>query len=192
MDQLPQSRLTQLSLHSGEGNTLHKKSYLIDDLMTYLGQSSNSLASSFWRTEASCLRSTTRSTEQSNRRSGSLKAQKTSTGVFLIWFVNYYTFESHYRLQNIQIFTFLGEPHGRVDPFKGVRLCHQVCRASQVLRVTSGLFLELYPLPLCRILISGGYFGPNSSTSKTLSEDQAFIGRLLTIFQCGINYNQHG
>ena len=44
----------------------------------------------------------------------------------------------------------------------------------------------------CRILISGGYFGPNSSTSKTLSEDQAFIGRLLTIFQCGINYNQHG
>jgi len=45
---------------------------------------------------------------------------------------------------------------------------------------------------LLRILISGGYFGPNSSSSKTLSEDQAFIGRLLTIFQCGINYNQHG
>ena len=145
MDQLPQSRLTQLSLHSGEGNTLHKKSYLIDDLMTYLGQSSNSLASSFWRTEASYLRSTTRNTEQSNQRSGGLRAQKISTGVCSIWFVNYYYFESHYGLQNIQIFTFLGEPHGRVDPFKGVRLCHQVCCASQVLQVTSGLILKLFP-----------------------------------------------
>ena len=133
LDQLPQSRLTQLSLHSGQGNTLHKKSYIIDDLMTYLGQSSNSLASSFWRTEASCLRSTTRNTEQSNRRSGSLKAQKTSTGVFLIWFVNHFYFESQSRDQITKysiMNTFPGEPHGRVDPFKGVRLCHQVCCAS--------------------------------------------------------------
>ena len=112
--------------------------------MTYLGQSSNSLASSFWRTEASYLRSTTRNMEQSNQRSGGLKAQKISTGVCSIWFVNYYYFESHYGLQNIQIFTFLGEPHGRVDPFKGVRLCHQVCCTSQVLKVTPGLFSNFF------------------------------------------------
>ena len=96
LDQPPQSRLTRLSLHSGEG-----KINLLSYLMTYLGQSSSSPASSFWRTEASCLRSTTRNTEQRNRRSGSLKAQKTSTGVFSTWFVNFSYFESHYRLQNI-------------------------------------------------------------------------------------------
>ena len=39
----------------------------------------------------------------------------------------------------LNINTFPGEPHGRVDPFKGVRLCHQVCCAPQVLKVTSGL-----------------------------------------------------
>ena len=96
LDQPPQSRLTRLSLHSGEG-----KINLLSYLMTYLGQSSSSPASSFWKTEASCLRSTTRNTEQRNQRSGSLKAQKTSTGVFSTWFVNYSYFESHNRLQNI-------------------------------------------------------------------------------------------
>jgi len=45
---------------------------------------------------------------------------------------------------------------------------------------------------LLRFLISGGYFGPNSSSSGSLTKEQAFLGRLLTIFQCGINYNQHG
>ena len=43
-----------------------------------------------------------------------------------------------------------------------------------------------------RFLISGGYFGPNPSSSGNLTKEQTFLGRLLTIFQCGINYNQHG
>ena len=142
LDQPPQSRLTRLSLHSGEG-----KINLLEYLMTYLlGPSSNSLASSFWRTEASCLRSTTRNTEQRNQRSGSLKAQKTSTGVFSTWFVNFSYFESHIQITKyLNINTFPGEPHGRVDPFKGVRLCHQVFCAPQVLKFISGLFLELFP-----------------------------------------------
>jgi len=45
---------------------------------------------------------------------------------------------------------------------------------------------------LLRFLISGGYFGPNPSSSGSLTTEQAFLGRLITIFQCGINYNQHG
>ena len=51
--------------------------------------------------------------------------------------------------------------------------------------------MSLPPL-LRRFLISGGYFGPSSSSSGSLTSEQAFLGRLLTIFQCGINYNQHG
>ena len=81
--------------------------------------------------------------------------------------------------------SFPGEPHGRVDPFKGVGLCHQVCCTSKVLRVTSGLFLNFYffagswslgvisdqiqaaPRLWVRIKLSLDVFSPSSNVAST-------------------------
>ena len=45
---------------------------------------------------------------------------------------------------------------------------------------------------LLRFLISNNYFEDNTTNAKKLTEDQAFIGKLLYTFQAGMNHNQHG
>ena len=45
---------------------------------------------------------------------------------------------------------------------------------------------------LLRFLISNNYFEDDKTGVKKLTEDQAFIGKLLYTFQAGMNHNQHG
>ena len=37
-----------------------------------------------------------------------------------------------------------------------------------------------------------GYFGDEDKDAKKITESQLLIGRLLFIFQLGMNFNQHG
>ena len=37
-----------------------------------------------------------------------------------------------------------------------------------------------------------GYFGEEDKDAKKITESQLLIGRLLFIFQLGMNFNQHG
>lgn len=45
---------------------------------------------------------------------------------------------------------------------------------------------------LLRFLVSNNYFENEKSVAKKLTEDQAFVGKLLFTFQAGMNHNQHG
>ena len=45
---------------------------------------------------------------------------------------------------------------------------------------------------LLRFLICNGYFEREDSNLKSATENQIFIGKLLYIFQLGMNHNQHG
>ena len=47
-------------------------------------------------------------------------------------------------------------------------------------------------MKFCRFLICNGYFEKEDAKLKAASENQIFIGKLLYIFQLGMNHNQHG
>ena len=143
------------------------------------------------------MRSTTRNTEHRNPGIGGLKAEKISTEDSSTWLAtNLLAFILIPKQRNIRmLFSTPGQPHGGADSFQGDGHCHQVCCAPQVLKSVKASLLKKKlksNLIMRRFLISGGYFGPNPSSSGNLTKEQTFLGRLLTIFQCGINYNQHG